>query len=58
MITDSVSLAPFLFGRPNLEPVDFSLVVQGGHDGFAATVEGSDLLFAPGAPPQGYKDGA
>ncbi|KAF5026951.1 hypothetical protein F66182_981 [Fusarium sp. NRRL 66182] len=47
----------FLFGRPNLEPMDFSMVVQDGDDGFAAVVEGSDLLFAPGAPPGGYKDG-
>ncbi|KAH7265979.1 hypothetical protein NW759_008042 [Fusarium solani] len=49
--------ANFLWARPNLEPVNFSLVVQDGGDGFAATVEGSDLLLAPSAPPSGYKDG-
>ncbi|KAI8669619.1 hypothetical protein NCS57_00777200 [Fusarium keratoplasticum] len=49
--------ANFLWARPNLEPVNFSLVVQDGGDGFAATVEGSDLLLAPSAPPPGYKDG-
>ncbi|KAI8674213.1 hypothetical protein NCS55_00744200 [Fusarium keratoplasticum] len=48
--------ANFLWARPNLEPVNFSLVVQDGGDGFAATVEGSDLLLAPSAPPPGYKD--
>ncbi|RSL52537.1 hypothetical protein CEP54_010869 [Fusarium duplospermum] len=47
----------FLWARPNLEPLNFSLVVQNGGDGFAATVAGNDVLLAPRAPSQGYKDG-
>ncbi|RTE68868.1 hypothetical protein BHE90_016758 [Fusarium euwallaceae] len=48
----------FLWARPNLEPLNFSLVVQDGSDGFAATVAGNDVLLAPNVPTtQGYKDG-
>lgn len=46
-----------IYGRPNLEPLDFPLVVQGGDGAFAAAVESSYSLFAPGAPPQQYRDG-
>ncbi|KAM0415661.1 hypothetical protein ACHAPT_013388 [Fusarium lateritium] len=56
-VANFVSPVNFLWARPNLEPVNFSLVARDGGGGFAATVEGSDLLLAPSAPPQGYKDG-
>ncbi|KAH8654373.1 hypothetical protein BGZ61DRAFT_373521, partial [Ilyonectria robusta] len=49
--------AVWAFARPLLEPFDFSLVVRGGEEGFAAVVEGSYNLYAPGAPPSGYTDG-
>ncbi|KAL2681191.1 hypothetical protein Neosp_008798 [[Neocosmospora] mangrovei] len=47
----------YYFARPRLDPIDYSLVVQGGENGFAANVEGSSVLFAPTAPPSGYADG-
>ncbi|RMI95824.1 hypothetical protein CDV36_016379 [Fusarium kuroshium] len=45
------------WARPLLEPFNFSLVIQGGSEGFAAVVAGSYNLLAPGAPPSGYRDG-
>ncbi|KAJ4162938.1 hypothetical protein NW754_014359 [Fusarium falciforme] len=47
----------YYFARPRLDPIEYSLVVQGGENGFAATVEGSSALFAPTALPSGYADG-
>ncbi|KAH7384600.1 hypothetical protein BKA66DRAFT_462501 [Pyrenochaeta sp. MPI-SDFR-AT-0127] len=49
--------AYWLFARPNLEPVDYSLVLEGGNEGFAAIVEGSYSIWLPETPPQGYLDG-
>ncbi|KAM0321460.1 hypothetical protein ACHAQA_010107 [Verticillium albo-atrum] len=37
--------------------MDFTLVVHGGDEGFAAVVDGSSSLFAPGAPASGFTDG-
>ncbi|WKT54478.1 Metallo-beta-lactamase [Fusarium oxysporum f. sp. vasinfectum] len=48
--------AAFTFARPKLEPMDFSYVVEGGDDGFAAHIGGSSIVFAP-ALPDGYLDG-
>lgn len=45
----------FIYGRPDVEPLDLSLVVQGGDDAFGAAVEGSYYIFPPGAPSQGYR---
>ncbi|KAH9873442.1 hypothetical protein IAQ61_004065 [Plenodomus lingam] len=45
------------FARPNLEPMDYSIVVRGGNNGFAAVVNGSYSVFAPTAPPEGLLDG-
>ncbi|KAH9879392.1 hypothetical protein J1614_002832 [Plenodomus biglobosus] len=45
------------FARPNLEPMNYTLVVKAGTDGFAAVTEGSFSVFAPGAPPEGLLDG-
>ena len=46
-----------MFARPELEPMDYSVVVQGGDDGSAAVVRGSFALFDPTAAPEGYLDG-
>ncbi|RSL96332.1 hypothetical protein CDV31_013510 [Fusarium ambrosium] len=45
------------FARANLEPMEYSLVIQGGELGFAANVAGSYSVFDPTAPPSGYQDG-
>ncbi|RFN52385.1 metallo-beta-lactamase superfamily protein [Fusarium flagelliforme] len=45
------------WARPVLNPIDMSLVIRDGDDGYAAVVEGSYSLFAPGAPPSGPLDG-
>ncbi|KAJ0368465.1 hypothetical protein COL26b_010884 [Colletotrichum chrysophilum] len=45
------------FGRANLSPMDFSLIVNGGETGFAAVVRGSYDLYNPTGDPQGYLDG-
>ncbi|KAH9225404.1 hypothetical protein K456DRAFT_1731948 [Colletotrichum gloeosporioides 23] len=45
------------FGRANLSPMDFSLIVNGGETGFAAVVKGSYDLYNPTGDPQGYLDG-
>ncbi|EEY19618.1 conserved hypothetical protein [Verticillium alfalfae VaMs.102] len=45
------------FARAALQPMDFTLVVHGGNQGFASVVEGSASLFAPGAPASGFTDG-
>ena len=37
--------------------MDYSVVVQGGDDAFAAVVSGSYSLFDPTAAPEGYLDG-
>ncbi|KAH9866215.1 hypothetical protein J1614_008781, partial [Plenodomus biglobosus] len=49
--------ALWLFGRPNLEPMEYSLVIKGGNNGSAAVVEGSYAIFELNGPPQGYLDG-
>ncbi|CAN9426199.1 unnamed protein product [Alternaria alternata] len=47
----------FTFGRADLQPMDYSMVVQGGHDGFAAVVRGSYNIYDPSGGPTGYTDG-
>ncbi|KAH7141949.1 hypothetical protein EDB81DRAFT_899393 [Dactylonectria macrodidyma] len=49
--------ATWTFGRASLEPMDFSLLIEGGDEGFAAVVEGSYNLYNPGGEPAGYVDG-
>ncbi|PSN63136.1 hypothetical protein BS50DRAFT_648585 [Corynespora cassiicola Philippines] len=44
----------WVVGRPQLEPVEFSMVVQTGTDGYACVVEGSNGIFVPST---GYIDG-
>ncbi|KAK1673621.1 hypothetical protein BDP55DRAFT_555965 [Colletotrichum godetiae] len=47
------------FGRANLAPMDFSIVVEGGENqrGYAAVTRGSYNLYNPTGEPQGYVDG-
>ncbi|KAK6216994.1 hypothetical protein QIS74_07108 [Colletotrichum tabaci] len=45
------------FSRPNLDHVGFTIIIQGGDDGFAAVTEGNRNMFDPSAGPQGYVDG-
>lgn len=52
-----MNVASFTFGRANLQPMDYSMVVQGGEKGFAAVVRGSYNLYNPGGEPTGYTDG-
>ncbi|KAH6866456.1 hypothetical protein BKA58DRAFT_412605 [Alternaria rosae] len=46
----------WMFARPELDPMDYSVVVQGGDDAFTAVVRGSYSLFDPTATPEGYLD--
>ncbi|KAF5264657.1 hypothetical protein FOXYS1_4556 [Fusarium oxysporum] len=48
---------PWVFARPSLQPMNYSLLVQGGEDGYAAVVSGSYNIFDPDAPLSGYLDG-
>ncbi|KXH33025.1 hypothetical protein CSIM01_05160 [Colletotrichum simmondsii] len=45
------------FGRANLAPMDFSIVAEGGENGYAAVTRGSYNLYNPSGEPQGYLDG-
>ncbi|CBX98081.1 hypothetical protein IAQ61_010184 [Plenodomus lingam] len=47
----------WFFARPTLQPMDYSLVVRDGDEGFAAVTRGSYAIFDPDAPPEGYLDG-
>ncbi|KAL6917141.1 hypothetical protein FSST1_008636 [Fusarium sambucinum] len=46
------------WGSPDLKPVDFSLVVQGGADGFACYVKGNNMIHVPDNVTFGYTDAA
>ncbi|PVH69972.1 hypothetical protein DL98DRAFT_621263 [Cadophora sp. DSE1049] len=51
-------ISPYwLFARPNFDPVNFTMVLQGGSEGFAALIGGSNNIWAPDLPPLGYLDG-
>ncbi|KAH9881117.1 hypothetical protein J1614_001611, partial [Plenodomus biglobosus] len=50
--------ALWAFARPRLDPMDYSLVIRGGSDGFAAVVRGSFDYMQPSAPPAGLLDGS
>ncbi|KAF5018931.1 hypothetical protein F66182_9073 [Fusarium sp. NRRL 66182] len=53
-IDRNAALGPvWSFARPDLQPMEYSLVVQGGDDGFAAVVEGSYSIIDPNAEPAG-----
>jgi hypothetical protein len=45
------------FARPNLEPVDVSLVVHGGSAGYACYVKGNEHIFNDPSSAFGYTDG-
>ena len=55
--TDFEIIALWMFARQELDPMDYSVVIQGGDDAFAAVVMGSYSLFDPTAAPEGYLDG-
>ena len=50
--------ATFTFGRADLSPMDYSMIVKGGKEGFASVVRGSYNIYDPSGEPTGYTDGA
>ncbi|KAL2693494.1 hypothetical protein Neosp_000054 [[Neocosmospora] mangrovei] len=46
----------FAFGTPSIPPVQFSLVMKDGPEGYACYNEGNDLVFLPGNVTGGYAD--
>ncbi|RTE84456.1 hypothetical protein BHE90_001057 [Fusarium euwallaceae] len=48
----------FAFGTPSIPPVQFSLVMKDGTEGYACYNEGNDLVFLPGNVTAGYTDSA
>ncbi|KPM43977.1 hypothetical protein AK830_g2647 [Neonectria ditissima] len=48
----------WVWGSPTLDPFDFSLVVQGGDDGFACYLRGNNQIWLPSDLPSGYTDAA
>ncbi|XPS73371.1 hypothetical protein M3J09_005519 [Ascochyta lentis] len=54
---DQRLVALWVFARPNLDPMDYSLGVLGKNGSFAADFQGSFANFAPDAPPEGLVDG-
>ena len=45
------------FYRSHLEPIDATIVVKGGSDGFACYTKGNTHLFSPPNATAGYVDG-
>jgi hypothetical protein len=50
------SIDYFAFGTPSIPPVQFSLVMKDGPEGYACYNEGNDLVFLPGNVTAGYTD--
>lgn len=50
-------VAYWLWGRPQLDQYDNSLVVSGGDDGFACYVKGNNEVWLPPAIASGYTKG-
>ncbi|KAJ3530450.1 hypothetical protein NM208_g9323 [Fusarium decemcellulare] len=48
----------FAFGTPSIPPVQFSLVMKDGPNGYACYNEGNDFVFVPGNVTSGYTDSA
>ncbi|EXA32923.1 hypothetical protein FOVG_15896 [Fusarium oxysporum f. sp. pisi HDV247] len=48
----------FFFGTPSIPPVQFSLVMKSGPEGYACYTEGNDFVFVPGNVTTGYTDSA
>ncbi|KAM0418903.1 hypothetical protein ACHAPT_012168 [Fusarium lateritium] len=48
----------FAFGTPSIPPVQFSLVIKDGSEGYACYNEGNDFVFLPGNVTAGYTDSA
>ena len=47
----------WIWGKGSLSPIDYSLVVKGGEDGFACYVKGNNLIYMPSDYVAGYTDG-
>jgi hypothetical protein len=47
----------FTFGTPSIPPIQFSLVMKSGHDGYACYKEGNDFVFMAPDATTGYTDG-
>ena len=57
-IDKSYSLSEFwYFGRPQLDPVNASIVTRSGSDGFSCYVQGNEGIYTPPQYPTGYVDG-
>lgn len=46
----------FLFGRPQLEGNNVSIVTRGSENGYSCYVNGNELIFLPPGVPSGYTD--
>lgn len=55
-LSSNLSLDYFAFGTPSIPPVQFSLVMKDGPEGYACYNEGNDLVFLPGNVTAGYTD--
>lgn len=44
------------FGRPNLEPMNASIVTRGGSNGYSCYIRGNEGLYTPPLLPGGYTD--
>jgi hypothetical protein len=47
----------WIWGSPTLDPIDYSLVVEEGADGFACFVRGNNIIWLPPDLDSGYTDG-
>ena len=45
------------FGRPQLEPINVSIIVRGGADGYACFIKGNEYVFTGLDTLGGYTDG-
>ncbi|KAH9878303.1 hypothetical protein J1614_003520 [Plenodomus biglobosus] len=53
---DQVS-AIWMVARPDLRPIDYSVVVADGDPGYAAVTKGRFSIIDPDGPPEGFLDG-
>lgn len=47
----------WIWGKGPLDPIDYSLVVRSGEDGFACYTRGNNLIYMPSDYTAGYTDG-
>lgn len=46
----------WVFGRPELEGNNVSIVTRGGEDGYSCYIKGNEFAFLPGEVTAGYTD--